>query len=435
MDTKTAQRQLVSLITQHLSESIPVTRILTYKPDKNGSVTGRFESLNRVFSFVFDGQDVRYKPSGNMDNALFSEHYLERFDAAPATPRGTRALPKCTSKSYSCKGNVGVRCLPLTQSCKLGNSAIGNERLGKIKALSSSLAGGSALETTQAKIVEQRMALAVENRRKKQQQKAATSAKSALTIAKKEEPKATIEFDGGDIDEFIKNASKKHKINPSAESEKLIRQEYGLSGNASEQDLINKKKSDIIEDAYKGVQTWKDAVSKSEKGIKPKLEDDDEDYTTDDFREMLTASQKQLERLKDNPQKLNETAKDFVEKRKSSIKDAFNRINDNPVAKAAHAAGIPFEAITDALGKKSGGEALKKQIQESFKNKRFKEFFDLKEGSTPSRADLKKAYRKASEKFHPDKGGTNEAQKALNQYYDDLKKKYKFDSKRFRILR
>jgi hypothetical protein len=140
MDTKATQRQLVSLITQHLSESIPVTRILTYKPDKNGSVTGRFESLNRVFNFVFSGNDVRYKPAGNMDSALFSEYYLERFDAAPATPRGTRALPKCTSKSYSCKGQKGVACITLTKGCKLETDAIGEERLNKIRGLSSSLA-------------------------------------------------------------------------------------------------------------------------------------------------------------------------------------------------------------------------------------------------------------------------------------------------------
>lgn len=171
MDTKAAQRQLVGLITQHLSESIPVTRILTYKPDKNGSVSGKFESLNRVFNFVFSGNDVRYKPAMNADSALFSELYLRRFDAAPATPRGTRALPKCTSKSYSCKGNVGVRCLPLNQNCKIGNSAIGNERLNKIKNLSKLLVEGgnfsSRLESDKDKIMEQRMALAVENRVKK----------------------------------------------------------------------------------------------------------------------------------------------------------------------------------------------------------------------------------------------------------------------------
>jgi hypothetical protein len=141
MDTKTAQKQLIGLITQHLSESIPVTRILTYKPDKNGSVSGKFESLNRVFNFVFSGNDVRYKPAGNMDSALFSEYYLQRFDAAPATPRGTRALPKCTSKSYSCKGAKGVACITLTKGCKLETDAIGKERLNKIKGLSSSLAG------------------------------------------------------------------------------------------------------------------------------------------------------------------------------------------------------------------------------------------------------------------------------------------------------
>lgn len=168
MDTKAAQKQLVGLITQHLSESIPVTRILTYKPDKNGSVTGRFESLNRVFNFVFSGNDVRYKPAMNADSALFSEYFLQRFDAAPETPRGTRALPKCTSQSYSCKGNVGVRCLPLTQNCKLGNSAIGDERLDKITGLSKLLASSgednSKVEAAKAKLVEQRMALAVEKK-------------------------------------------------------------------------------------------------------------------------------------------------------------------------------------------------------------------------------------------------------------------------------
>lgn len=148
MDTKTAQRQLVSLISQHLSDSIPVTRILTYKPSKNGAVTGRFESLGRVFNFAFNGQDVRYKPAMNMDSALFSEYYLEHFDAAPKTPRGTRALPKCTSKSYSCKGAKGVGCVPLTKSCRLESDAIGKERLNKIKKLSSDLAVAIVQEGT-----------------------------------------------------------------------------------------------------------------------------------------------------------------------------------------------------------------------------------------------------------------------------------------------
>ena len=186
MDTKAAQKQLVGLITQHLSESIPVTRILTYKPDKNGSVSGKFESLNRVFNFVFSGNDVRYKPAMNADSALFSEYYLQRFDAAPAAPRGTRALPKCTSKSYSCKGAKGVGCVPLTKSCKLGTDDIGRERLNKIKKLSSDLADAvmfdfepdpanqkklADLEKSQAKIVEKRMALAAENRAKREPKK------------------------------------------------------------------------------------------------------------------------------------------------------------------------------------------------------------------------------------------------------------------------
>lgn len=171
MDTQAAQKQLVGLITQHLSESIPVTRILTYKPDKNGSVTGRFESLNRVFNFVFNGNDVRYKPAMNADSALFSKYYLQRLDATPTTPKGSRTLPKCTAISYSCKGEKGVRCLPLTQNCKIGTDAIGKERLNKIRTLSKSLATSerdtSKLEASQAKIIEQRMALAVENRAKK----------------------------------------------------------------------------------------------------------------------------------------------------------------------------------------------------------------------------------------------------------------------------
>ena len=171
MDTLTAQKQIVGLITDHLSESIPVTRILNYKPDKSGSVTGKFESLNRVFNFVFDGVNVKYKPAMNVDSALFSEYYLKRFDAAPATVKGARALPKCTSKSYSCKGNVGVRCLPLNQSCKLANTAIGNERLSKIKKMSQMLADkghfSSRLEGAKDELIKKRMALAVENRAKK----------------------------------------------------------------------------------------------------------------------------------------------------------------------------------------------------------------------------------------------------------------------------
>lgn len=191
MDTKTAQRQLISLITQHLSDSIPVTRILTYKPNKNGSVTGRFESLGRVFNFAFNGMDVKYKPAGNMDSDLFSEYYLQRFDAAP---RGVRAIPKCTSKSYSCKGAVGVRCLPLTLNCKMGNSEIGNERLNKIKGLAklliSSSADASKLESARAKIVEQRMALAAENKAKNQPKSLAKTVVETVKVIKPKKEKA-----------------------------------------------------------------------------------------------------------------------------------------------------------------------------------------------------------------------------------------------------
>jgi len=187
MDIKTAQRQLIALITSHLNESIPVTRILTYKPSSNGAVTGRFESSGRVYNFVFNGRDARYKPALNADSALFSEYYLDsykqHFDAVVAPVKSTRALPKCTSKSYSCKGNVGVRCLPLTQNCKMGTSDIGNERLSKIKKLSSELAESvmfdiepdpknqknlANLQKSQAAIVEKRMALAAENRAKRE---------------------------------------------------------------------------------------------------------------------------------------------------------------------------------------------------------------------------------------------------------------------------
>ena len=172
MDTKTAQKQLVSLITEHLSDSIPVTRILTYKPSSSGAVTGRFESSGRVYNFMFNGVEARYKPAMNADSALFSDYYLERFDAAPRVASGKpRALPKCTSKSYSCKGQKGVACIPLTNHCKMANTAIGNERLGKIKSMSKFLAANgedtTKTEATRAKIVEGRMALAVENRAKR----------------------------------------------------------------------------------------------------------------------------------------------------------------------------------------------------------------------------------------------------------------------------
>ena len=175
MDTKTAQKQLVSLITEHLSDSIPVTRILTYKPSANGAVTGRFESSGRVYNFMFNGMEARYKPAMNADSALFSDYYLERFDAVVAPVKGARALPNCTSKSYSCKGDKGVGCVPLTKHCRMGSSAIGNERLGKIKSMSKSLAANGEdtekVEATRAKIVEGRMAMAVENRAKREPKK------------------------------------------------------------------------------------------------------------------------------------------------------------------------------------------------------------------------------------------------------------------------
>jgi hypothetical protein len=211
MDTKTAQKQLVSLITEHLSESIPVTRILTYKPDKSGAVTGRFESLNRVYNFVFKGEDVRYKPAMNADSALFSGYYLERFDAAvaPATVKGTRALPKCTSKSYSCKGGKGVACIPLTNSCRMANAAIGKERLGKIKDLSKSLASSgednTKVEATRAKIVEGRMALAVENRAKRAVKPVAKAVEAAKPATAKKEKTAKPKKETKSIADKIKS--------------------------------------------------------------------------------------------------------------------------------------------------------------------------------------------------------------------------------------
>ena len=202
MDTKTAQKQLVSLITEHLSDSIPVTRILTYKPSANGAVTGRFESSGRVYNFMFNGMEARYKPAMNADSALFSDYYLERFDAVVAPVKGARALPNCTSKSYSCKGDKGVGCVPLTKHCRMGSSAIGNERLGKIKSMSKSLAANGEdtekVEATRAKIVEGRMAMAVENRAKREPKSLAKAAVGPVKAptAKKEKvvkPKKEIE--------------------------------------------------------------------------------------------------------------------------------------------------------------------------------------------------------------------------------------------------
>jgi hypothetical protein len=215
MDTLAAQKQIVSLITAHLAESIPVTRILNYKPDKSGSVTGKFESSNRVFNFVFDGQDMRYKPAMNADSALFSEHYLQRFDTAPVASKGARALPKCTSKSYSCKGNIGVRCLPLTQSCKLANTAIGNERLSKIKGLSKLLAASagdtSKLEEAKANIVKQRIALAVENRAKKEPKKLTTANTKPKLESTKQVSLKEFKQGLGEWDKYTKSLSKDEK--------------------------------------------------------------------------------------------------------------------------------------------------------------------------------------------------------------------------------
>lgn len=232
MDIKTAQKQLVPLITEHLSESIPVTRILTYKPSSNGAVTGRFEAQGRVYNFVFNGMDARYKPAMNTDSALFSEYYLERFDTAPTKVRGVRALPKCTSKSYSCKGGKGIACIPLTNNCRMANTAIGNERLVKIKAMSKFLAANgedaAKIEATRAKIVEGRMALAAENRAKREPKKIEEQSTKSTSV---ESPKKEVE---GEI-----VTTKTSKLSKSAE--KKIRdnaEKIASSSNVSEPEAI-----------------------------------------------------------------------------------------------------------------------------------------------------------------------------------------------------
>ena len=282
MDTKAAQKQLVGLITQHLSESIPVTRILTYKPDKNGSVSGRFESLNRVFNFVFNGNDVRYKPAMNADSALFSEYYLQRFDAAPATPRGTRALPKCTSKSYSCKGEKGVACITLTKGCKLETDDIGRERLNKIKKLSSDLADAvmfdfepdpanqkklADLEKSQAKIVEKRMALAVENRAKREPKKV-TKVEPVVSPEKVEKVVAKVEP--------VKTPKpKKEKVEKAVKPVATPKPKEEIAEKAEQEKLPQGKRTDFAE-------SWKGAWRKAPKDLQTILDALDQPERIDD---------------------------------------------------------------------------------------------------------------------------------------------------------
>lgn len=124
---------LKALLTAQLSAQLIKPTILNYKPSTDGKVTGKARSGDRVFNFIINGYKVLVKPSANMDSDLFSRLYL-RLD-------GTRSNPSCTAKTYSCKGDKGIGCIPLTKHCERDErSTIGRERLTKIKALSIDIA-------------------------------------------------------------------------------------------------------------------------------------------------------------------------------------------------------------------------------------------------------------------------------------------------------
>lgn len=161
------QRQLVGLLTEQLAQQINNPTILSYKPSSDGVLTGKASSFGRVFNFIVKGNTVSVKPAMNTDSALFSKLYLEANDRLDAS--GGRLNPNCGAKSYRCKGDKGVGCIPVTNHCrKTAGDAIGKERLLKIRALTKELAASGAdtakLSAAEASVKSGRQALTEQNK-------------------------------------------------------------------------------------------------------------------------------------------------------------------------------------------------------------------------------------------------------------------------------
>jgi len=164
---------LLQQVTEYIAQYTPKPRIISYLPNANGDVMGRFESQGRVFSFRLSSKGLVYKPvvprkDGESDEQYAlrfdtgSEILLDRLDAAKAykpkpsitiggakKQRGTRENPKCGVTSYQC----GV-CISLGKNCiKNANTEALKERLSKINSLARMAAKGEAVPQVKTGVI------------------------------------------------------------------------------------------------------------------------------------------------------------------------------------------------------------------------------------------------------------------------------------------
>jgi hypothetical protein len=327
----TSQQKLVGLLTAQLSEQISNPRILAYKPSSSGALTGRAESLGKVFDFIVNGNTVAVKPSaGRIDSALFSELYLERHDAKhydAAYFDAVRKMPTCSSKSYACKGDKGVGCIPVTNNCRRTETqSIGKERLIKIRALTKELAadGGntSKLSIAESSITSSRNALADKNRSERTPLKVEPKQKPLARPLKQKKP-----LNQKLVDKYVdhlKNvgglpfskqnspeAKEAQKIHSSglAKEKASPEAQQRWADKANEEDQISSKAQSKALKELKGETLWD-----KETGRVSKMK-----HAWELSRVELDAQFKDLEKKhKDNPEKLAELTKIYKKLRKAS---------------------------------------------------------------------------------------------------------------------
>lgn len=222
------QKQLVGLLTEQLALQISNPTILSYKPSSSGVLTGKVSSLGRVFNFIVQGNTVSVKPSaGRTDSVLFSRLYLAAVDRLDAVRTAKQLNPNCGAKSYRCKGDKGVGCIPVTNHCRRTETdAISTERLSKIRALTKELAasGGDAtkLSAAEAAVKSGRQALAEKNR----------SERTAKKMESESKPKRQRK---PDMNRIVKDLT-----NWQAEKE-ITDKQFSLSDAANQRKFANKR--------------------------------------------------------------------------------------------------------------------------------------------------------------------------------------------------
>jgi hypothetical protein len=112
-----------ALIEEQIGQHIASPQVLT-SDLVNSKIQGKFKASNRVYNYVLTRKDLTYAPAGNMDSALFSALYLERYDAVAKRPKIGKS--NCTYKSYQC----GKICLGLRRKCRKTVNDV--ERVAKI---------------------------------------------------------------------------------------------------------------------------------------------------------------------------------------------------------------------------------------------------------------------------------------------------------------